>query len=1060
MKVPFVRDGLGGLIGFVARHHGKVLLLSVLLTIAAVVVILLRFDIRSDLKDLMPENSRSVRDTFAIADRMGSVTSLTIIVEVPERTLAPGMLGSASYEACVAENSGDPLVLIDDAPGDAEEVCGDPLVLFARDLTAALQAMDTIGYAHFHNDKRFFEENILLYASVEDLEALYEELDTSLTDARRQSGEYKACLLTATQAGECDALEPGLKKRSEEGAEAEEVDLSEGGLRERLGARYATSELASVPTYPVYQLPDGAWIIRIQVRFRDASTSLKATQSHLEEIEALVARLGPERYHREMRIAYGGGFKTQQGEYESIVNDILVSGGTTVGGILLLLFVFFRRVRVAFIVVLPLAMAIAWTLALAFLTIGYLNLITAFIFAILLGLGIDFGIHVLARYDEERLRGRDAEQAMRVSVIEVGSANFAGGMTTAATFFTLLLAEFRGFSQFGLVAGLGVLISLFAMLSVLPALVLTLQRLLPTTTKVKEVHEPPSTLTLRWSRWVAVALVLAAGSFVAFSVVEVDEVQFEENFYRLRMRQSAYSQESDRYGVTEKRHSSPALVLLDSLEEVSALERILTQRRDPHMVFNLREVARLYPNLFGRLNAALAFGFALSGEVGTAPTMATARRVLPTSFARTIPSFVRYDVDGSAALRQVVAFTREYPTLSRLLVEDVWEVPLAQVRAYAVWRPILHQHARLPGWLHAALPSQRDNQRISSVRSFVSVYSFMPGTPSEQAAKLAIIAQMEERTRDRNIRFLPTDEKEQIQSLRRYLVQDSIGVDDLPDWVKRQFKEGGLKPAAPRPGSGVDYAFGNVALVYQSTSTLNGLQAHRFTDEMRTIRVNDKPLVMSANAFVFADMLTQIKKDGAEVVLIAGLIVLLVVALQHRSLLQTVVICAPLVVALTWIAGIMALFHLKLGFFNMVILPVIIGIGIDGSIHLFHRYRSVGRGGLLVAMRHAGGAIFMSAATTCVGFSGMMMSQHQGLNTMGQLAVIGISSAWLATMTVQPALIILAEWLGLKGIVPGHDYVAPGGVVAAAALASGADEEGGEADGAAAPERSSSDGSV
>src|SRR5690606_10142630 len=133
-----------------------------------------------------------------------------------------------------------------------------------------------------------------------------------------------------------------------------------------------------------------------------------------------------ETYHPDMKVSFGGGFRSQQDEYQSVRNDILLSGGTTIGGILLLLFLFFRRLRVAVVVLVPLVMSISWPLAIAFLAIGYLNLVTAFIFAILLGLGIDFGIHILARYDEERSRGRDPVDAMTEAIVEVGAANTAG----------------------------------------------------------------------------------------------------------------------------------------------------------------------------------------------------------------------------------------------------------------------------------------------------------------------------------------------------------------------------------------------------------------------------------------------------------------------------------------------------------------------------------------------------------------------------------------------------------------------------------------------------------
>ena len=85
------------------------------------------------------------------------------------------------------------------------------------------------------------------------------------------------------------------------------------------------------------------------------------------------------------------------------------------------------------------------------LTLGYVNLITAFIFAILLGLGIDFSIH-FARYREEFAAGRSPLEAMVQTVLHCGSASILAAVTTSCAFAALSIADFRGFSQFGGVA--------------------------------------------------------------------------------------------------------------------------------------------------------------------------------------------------------------------------------------------------------------------------------------------------------------------------------------------------------------------------------------------------------------------------------------------------------------------------------------------------------------------------------------------------------------------------------------------------------------------------------
>ena len=450
MEQNRVKSVLRRWVQYVLEHSTAVFLVALVLTVLAVLLVVSRFDIRSDIKDLMPPDAKSVTDTYTITERLGSITELKIVLEAPNTELTAEAKASETYKTCVAQAE------TREEKEEALAYCENALVIFARALTATLESHDDlVGYVHFHNDKSFFEDHALMYASEEDLQELRADIGRVF--------EYKACVGSGIPKDECD--EEFGRKSEEETSYDGEQGAGEG------------SEINYFKEYPLEQLQDGAWIIRISLRFRDSSTSFKAIDEHLGEVKKIVAELAPKKYNPGLFVTYGGGFKTQSEEYHSVVNDVLFSAGMTFGSIFLLMVLFFRRLRAVVVIMTPLLMSVAWTLAVAFGTIGYLNLITAFIFAILLGLGIDFGIHILARLDEERISGKDMKEAVEIAIVEVGSANLAGAITTSATFFALMIAEFRGFSQFGLVAGVGVLMSLLSMLTVLPAIVVIAHRL-------------------------------------------------------------------------------------------------------------------------------------------------------------------------------------------------------------------------------------------------------------------------------------------------------------------------------------------------------------------------------------------------------------------------------------------------------------------------------------------------------------------------------------------------------------------------------------------------------
>jgi predicted RND superfamily exporter protein len=105
----------------------------------------------------------------------------------------------------------------------------------------------------------------------------------------------------------------------------------------------------------------------------------------------------------------------------------------------------------------------------------------------------------------------------------------------------------------------------------------------------------------------------------------------------------------------------------------------------------------------------------------------------------------------------------------------------------------------------------------------------------------------------------------------------------------------------------------------------------------------------------------------------------------------------------------MIFFSMKLNFYNMVALPTIIGMGIDNGVHLYHRYREEGENSLPRVLKSTGGAMFVSMLTTMVGFSGLTLATHPGLNSIGRLALIGLVTCFVAAVVVLPALLQILE---------------------------------------------------
>lgn len=178
----------------------------------------------------------------------------------------------------------------------------------------------------------------------------------------------------------------------------------------------------------------------------------------------------------DFKLGLTGGPVLETDEMETYRADATLA--TVVGffAVILLFMISFRRVLGPVCAGICLAMAIVFTLAFACVWPGHLNLISIVFMEILIGLGIDFGIHLVSRYDEERTYGMAPDAALEAALGLTGRASAAGAMTTALAFTATLFADFQGIREFGVIAAVGILCCLATMLLVLPAMIVLADR--------------------------------------------------------------------------------------------------------------------------------------------------------------------------------------------------------------------------------------------------------------------------------------------------------------------------------------------------------------------------------------------------------------------------------------------------------------------------------------------------------------------------------------------------------------------------------------------------------
>ncbi len=155
-------------------------------------------------------------------------------------------------------------------------------------------------------------------------------------------------------------------------------------------------------------------------------------------------------------------------EQEAMQRDLPVTGSISVVLCLLIFLTAYRSLKSTIIVMLPLGLGMAFALGMTVLTVGHLNLLTNAMAVILVGMGIDFGIHLLTRIRHEQAEGHGPEDSVRRAMTLTGPAIIAGAITSSAAFATLILTDFRALEELGLIASLGLLSMLAATFLALP----------------------------------------------------------------------------------------------------------------------------------------------------------------------------------------------------------------------------------------------------------------------------------------------------------------------------------------------------------------------------------------------------------------------------------------------------------------------------------------------------------------------------------------------------------------------------------------------------------------
>ncbi len=174
---------------------------------------------------------------------------------------------------------------------------------------------------------------------------------------------------------------------------------------------------------------------------------------------------------------------------------------------------------------------LAYTFAIATVTVGHLNILTITFLPMLIGLAIDFGVHLITRYEEELRHGQTEVEALTKAMVYTGQGIFTGALTTAGAFAAMAFTDFKGIKEMGIICGGGLMICLIPMLTILPVLLLRGRQ----NVMDHDIHEDDRRARIEsfWlERPMLVTLVIIVISVMA--AIEARKVSFDYNLLNMQ----------------------------------------------------------------------------------------------------------------------------------------------------------------------------------------------------------------------------------------------------------------------------------------------------------------------------------------------------------------------------------------------------------------------------------------------------------------------------------------------------------------------------------------------
>lgn len=709
-----------------------------------------------------------------------------------------------------------------------------------------------------------------------------------------------------------------------------------------------------------------------------------------DEVEATARRTMPGR-----RLHFGGAPFVSSYVYAATQSDLSRLTPWAVAAIVLLIFVGFRDLAGAAVVLFSTAVGIAASMAVMFGVGVEHNILLSSMPVIAFSVGSAYGLHVLARY-QQLARRLDREAALKEALVSVGPTVIAAGLTTVAGLFSFLAMDIAPMRMFGLFTGLGVSIALVLSLTFVPAAI-----------RVAGLKHPRSeerggrllvglVVALRSRRAAALAFVLAVAAIGAVFAARVDTRMDLSTFFaddspparadRFLLEEfggSQFVQVHVRGDFTEPAalwqlvHLADRIERLESVTSVQHVGQVVAQldlamegtRRIPPT----REKVQL---LFRLLTGRAAIGQLVSEDRKEAVVHAKLGRSDVDAVEKALADVEAIVAAGMTATPRAVVATR---------------IAVATERAGVAMDGTMR--GRVAATFEGAAPTARADAVADRLAAFFASDE-SPLTLPRSAAEAAATAIVTSGSPDA-LRAALLPHREALED-----PLDDLLIEDLLAAAATPIEEARQRLVAFDRSERVRAAIGHSIRDRHWQSDVTG--AIGLVD--RTSLIPSIPLVARVSGLpVLHRGLSRSTVDNQLTSLVLALIsVLLVLTIAFRSVAAGLLAASPTIVTLLVVYGGMGALDVHLDIGTAMLASLVIGAGVDYAVHFVTAWReepSIAR-----AVARTAAAIWTNAFMVAAGFFILTLGEAKTLQNVGGLTAAAMLTAALATFVCVPVL--------------------------------------------------------